>query len=300
MNRNRVREGGQEQGQSTRRPDTEVVYVGRASFWTEHSNQLFQEMPESPWPVAREAEAGAPAAGKAVPVQAAPATAGASVILGINLSGPIILQQAPVEVPGHRDDLNGTLPAGEVSFPHVGRRTRGSLPSTFTALMIVTVVAFSAGLLVSPLGDAPAPRHAAAPQAVASHEIAAPIEPSPAPQAVEAARIAPLIVPTAVAVTPRAKAPVGRGAKASVSANSERVQWTQAPKNAGSRSERRRFAAGSVHARSLATARLESEAAADERLPSRKSAEKESLDLTKHGDNHEKPVSKPWVDPWAD
>ena len=52
MNRNRVNDSRPAQAAS-RLPgqgqaDAEVVYVGRASFWTERDSQLFQEMPEAP------------------------------------------------------------------------------------------------------------------------------------------------------------------------------------------------------------------------------------------------------------
>src|SRR6185436_9111834 len=103
MNRNRVSDGGERRGASGQRAHeragAEVVYVGRASFWTDSHGELFQEMPESPRPGMERAADGAveradggSRAGVVVSAAAAVPSGGTSVILGINLSGPIIVQ----------------------------------------------------------------------------------------------------------------------------------------------------------------------------------------------------------------
>jgi hypothetical protein len=295
MNRNRVSDGGQARAASNRQPTpgqagAEVIYVGRASTSTNRDGRRFQEMPESPWATK---ESPAPAdprwrsgavSAAGVPAPIAPSSSGATVILGINLSGPIVLEPGPSGVPVRLDDSNGTvLPAGELSLPYVPRSASGSFPSAVTALMTAAAVAFSMGFLMSPLGGRLISRAGgalpAAGVAVSAVSPVRPVAPSPLP----------LIVPT---TAPIPSLPSVR-AKASPPRTSRGVAkvWASG-KRGGSRKPFASAPASSVRA----AFDVESGGGSADTQPSRKSVEKESVDLTKQG---AKPA-KPWVDPWAD
>jgi hypothetical protein len=179
------------------------------------------------------------------------------------------------------------------------RAVRGSFPSAFTSLMTVTIVAFAMGLVVSPLGRAPASR--GAPTAPLAQARAATIQPLPA-----IPPTAPLIVPTTLppiaahstSPLPRAKSSPSRASRDGVS--HERVQTVARKHGPGSKM----WTAASVRA-SAASARAAADANSegdDGDRPSRKSLEKESVDLTKQGADSlaRKSAAKPWVDPWAD
>jgi hypothetical protein len=262
-------------------------------------------MPEAPRVTGAVAQAAAlaPRTGavlsSGVPARVASVPSGATVILGINLSGPIVIEADPDEEIEQRGDSTRTaLPSGEVSFPRVGRANPGAFPSTLTSLMTVTIVAFSLGLIVSPLGDAPASRDGRpAVASLASPPIAARVAAMVPPAA-----MVPLIVPTSLpaslppAALPHAKAARSRASRVARSNEGAPIAW--APKQHGA--GRKLFATASVRASDRSS---DEEAAGGDR-PSRKSIEKESVDLTKEGapsvERDRKPAARPWVDPWAD
>jgi hypothetical protein len=294
MNRNRVSDGGQARAASNRQPTpgqagAEVIYVGRASTSTNRDGRRFQEMPESPWAAK---DVPPPADPRRVPVPIAPSASGATVILGINLSGPIVLEAGPSGVPVRPDDSNGTvLPAGELSLPYVPRSAGGSFPSAVTAMMTAAVVAFSVGFLMSPLGGRLLSRAGATlPAAAVAVPAVSPVRPvAPSPL--------PLIVPTmAPPMAPPTPLPSRLAKAAALRASRGAVKDRASAKRGGAR---KAFASGAVRAPAAsmrAAFDVESgEASTDER-PSRKSVEKEYFDLTKQGAR----PAKPWVDPWAD
>jgi hypothetical protein len=291
-----------------------VVYVGRASFWTEHDSELFKEMPESPWPAME-----VPSGGEVRSSSGVGTDGGSGALLGLSVSGPIILQASDDSARhgdlARQDRSNGIpMPAGEVLTARI-RRERAK-PSLMP-LLAVTFGAFSIGLLVSPLSDAPVLRNQ--PASVVGRAsgvgavVASDVTPS-APAPILLAPVLPTVVPmvqvTAYPAEPAATAgrtsrpgskPAPAGMK--LAANKRGRGHNPTPAPVPPRKATPPTTSGSATATAAANDNADIDPDFDADLTSRKSTAKESIDATKRGatsvNSERKPTSPAWVDPWA-
>ena len=326
MNRIRGIDGGGTRasgGQpADRRAGSEVVYVGRASFWTAHDSELFQEMPESPWPAME-----VPAGGEGSLAESRDADGGAAALSGLSFSGPIVLQSASdylarrADSTGHEDasrkkdstrpdDSNGTpMLAGEVHSGRTARLSRGASRLSLAPLLAVTFAAFSIGLLVSPSSDAPVLRRGvggAAWRAPSGGGVSSTSRPSgPARDARSKSSIPAVVpMPQAAAFRPEPSATVGRATPFGSKVSHGGLKLA-ASKHGRVHDRALTRQAAAATPSGIADTGDEGDAAGDfdVDLTSRKSAAKESIDATKQGapsvDAERKPTRQAWVDPWA-